>query len=106
MLSKEGKEALQRAREEGRAKVKLQLRHNNGYDSVLLVRGSRVLSSWTVDPSVMDHFLSAGSPADWDDHGEDGTPDDYGKLVAVRSADGLTVVEPDLWEDRVRFYAR
>ena len=85
--------------------MELQYRHNNGYDSVLLVDDGMVRSDWTVDKSVLREFADCTQDAaDWDDRGGDLHPAaEYGDLVAVRQGYTLQAVDDDKWRERVEF---
>lgn len=95
--------------------VQLQYRHNDAYDTVVLVEVAddpdmaRVLSDWTVDhPTVLSDFCDClSNPADWDDcRGDEHTAGEYGVLVAIREDHVLTAIRHDLWLDRVAFNSR
>lgn len=88
--------------------MKLQYRHNNGYDSVILIGESgEVRSRWTVDASVMRDYCNCSQGIDWDDQGghEDVTPDDFGDLYAERTGHDLTIVD-ECFSERVEFFCR
>ena len=62
----------------------LELRHNNGFDSVLLVINDKVAGQWTVDDDVYKNFLNHGDLFDWDETSvdDDATdPEIYGELI-------------------------
>lgn len=69
--------------------MKTVMTHNNGYDSILLVRNDgTVASEWQADRRIVADYLRDDAHPDlWDDQGGveiDGrpaTPDDYGVMV-------------------------
>ncbi len=82
--------------------LRLEYRHNNGYDSIILVNAKGdVRSDWTVTPAAFKDFcdLTEG-PTGWDDRfGDEHKPEDYGPLVAVRLDLQIVIVDEKLWED-------
>ncbi len=65
--------------------MKLEYRHNNGYDTILLIDGSRAVSAWEVTPKVMVDYLDRYQlPSDWDNQQLDHNPDDFGELLSTK----------------------
>lgn len=80
--------------------TEIEYRHNNAYDSVLLVdiKSNRVRSSWTVDPKTLRAFCDCSQNAqDWDDQRRDESPADYGDLIASRRQYELYAHQEDTW---------
>lgn len=66
---------------------KLEHRHNNAVDHILLVEGETVIGAWetTKSDDAWTNWQSPGDIADWDATHPDATdPDDYGILVDAR----------------------
>lgn len=88
--------------------TRLEYRHTNGNDSVVLVDldSGLVRSDWAVTPDVLrDYCDCSQDAADWHDRFGDHQPDDYGSLVSYRSGYELTAVDAELWAERVARYA-
>lgn len=87
--------------------TRLEYRHNNAYDAVILVDDETgiVRSNWTVSPQVMRDYCDCSQDAgDWEDHsGDEHTPEQYGELIAVRRGYALEIVDEDKWPKRVEF---
>ncbi len=62
-----------RAENDAEMNAKLVMTHNGGYDSVLLLDGEMIVSSWQCDRRVIEDYLrDGGSPEDWDVQHPDG----------------------------------
>lgn len=92
--------------------VRLELRTNDAYDTVLHVKGGGVVGAWTVDHGPecpLKHMLADNSPENWDDGplmaGEPTDPDAYGELVYSVCDEGLwTVPDKKRLRDRLTFH--
>lgn len=68
----------------------LQHRHNNAYDTVLLVEDGKVIGQWTVGAKgdELANFAKPGDLRDWEPTNPEVTdPDAYGELIATESGD-------------------
>jgi hypothetical protein len=62
----------------------LEQRHNNAYNTILLIEDGEVIGAWTVGgrDNAMTCFNNPGDLADWEPTSpEDTDPADYGELV-------------------------
>jgi hypothetical protein len=67
---------------------KLELRHNNAYDTVLLIDDLNIIGAWTVTPEVKTNWENPGDLNDWETtHVLDHDPEDYGELEATKYND-------------------
>lgn len=88
--------------------MRLEYRHNNAYDTVVLVsHEGEVQSEWTVTPDMMHEFCDCSQdPTEWDDQGGDfAAPKEYGDLVAVREGHTLRAINVSLWEAAIMRHA-
>ena len=72
---------------------KLELRHNNAFDTVLLLDDLVIVGAWTVTPEVKANFENPGDLNDWEATPVDESdPEAYGELVDTK---GFTQEQED-----------
>jgi len=98
----------------------LRLLTNNGFDSVLLTRGERVVSQWTVGadtPNALIQALTENDDLDnWAEQDTEGLTDDAGaplsvsdygdELASVTNPGGWTYLDAAQLADRLEFWSR
>jgi len=64
----------------------LQLRHNNGFDTLLMLDNGEIVGVWTVTDKEYTDFITLDDLNDWELTNVDPTllPADYGQLIAIR----------------------
>jgi len=75
---------------------KLELRHNNAYDTVLLLDDLNIIGAWTVTPEVKSNWENPGDLNDWESTNVlEPDPEDYGELVDTQGnvADMITMID-------------
>lgn len=84
-------------------------RHNNGYDSVLIIAGGGQVVTWFQDnvDSIRNILVDPTHFDDWigQEPAKGTNPDDYGVLVMARYEDGYAdMPDLDLFRERLAFW--
>lgn len=73
-------------------KMRLEIRRNNAYDTLILIEDGRLVGDWTLTPDVYHNFINHGDLEDWEANNLVGwqKPEDFGDEV-------IAYVEQSFW---------
>ena len=66
--------------------LRLEIRRNNAYDSLLLLRNGKLVSDWPMTPKTFADFMDCEDLEDWDQqYAAEFSPEDFGdQVIAYR----------------------